>query len=160
MRRQGTRQTIVDATRRYLRDGRAPIPAEQATSKVMSANRARNTGPELLLRAALRKIGVRGYILHSGSLPGRPDLAFRRRRLAVFVNGCFWHRCPYCAPSVPKTHIEFWQAKFDANRRRDRRKVARLRRQGWATLTLWECRIRADPLVAAVRISRHLSPSN
>lgn len=152
-----TRRKVAELTRRYVRDGRAPIPARSATSRVMSANRARNTGPELRLRSALREIGVRGYALHLRGLPGRPDLAFRGRRLAVFVNGCFWHRCPYCGPSTPKSNVKFWQAKFDANRDRDRRKLAELHLEGWKTLTLWECRIRADPVGAAERIARRLS---
>lgn len=142
--------------RRFLRDGRAPIPAKAAVSKVMSANRARDTRPELRLRTALRSIGVRGYRLHSRQLPGRPDLSFRASRLAVFVNGCFWHRCPYCKPTLPKSNVDFWRAKFRANQARDRRKLAQLRQQGWATLTLWECRIGADPLGMAARISRRV----
>jgi len=122
----------------------------------MSANRARNTGPERRLRAALRSLGIRGYALNPQSLPGRPDLVFRQKQLAVFVNGCFWHRCPHCSPSTPKTNVEFWQAKFRANRTRDQRKLAQLRRLGWATLTLWECQIRDSPTDAARRVSRRL----
>lgn len=160
MKSQPRTKAATEPARRYLRDGRAPVPASAATSRVMSSNRARNTGPEIRLRSALRAIGVRGYRLHSRAVPGRPDLVFRDRRVAIFVNGCFWHRCPYCDPSTPKSNVGFWQAKFDANKRRDRRKVAELHQLGWATLTLWECRIRADALAAAKRVARRLGRLN
>ena len=92
----------------YLRDGRAPIPRDPRVSEVMRANRARNTSPELALRRALTSAGIRGYRLHRPDLVGRPDLAFGRQRVAVFVNGCFWHGCPTCNLPAPRTHSDFW----------------------------------------------------
>jgi DNA mismatch endonuclease (patch repair protein) len=113
----------------------------------MQANRGKNTGPELELRRLLRDAGYPGYRLHWKKAPGHPDIAYPGRRVAVFVNGCFWHRCPHCSPSVPKSNSEFWQAKFAANRERDSRKTAELEDAGWTVLTVWECQIRDDPTV-------------
>jgi DNA mismatch endonuclease (patch repair protein) len=141
----------------YLRDGRAPVPRRESTSRVMHANKAKNTGPELLLRSALQQLRTVDYSLNDAALPGRPDLAFPAPHLAVFVNGCFWHRCPHCRPNLPRSHQEFWRAKLGANELRDARKTRSLRRMGWSVMTLWECRIRADPVQAALRVHRRLA---
>ncbi|HEV2520009.1 MAG TPA: very short patch repair endonuclease [Thermoplasmata archaeon] len=131
-------------TRSYLRDGRAPLPARETTSRVMSANRGKDTTPELALRRELGRLGIRGYRLHQSSLAGRPDLSFGRKRVAVFVHGCFWHRCPRCDLPLPKTHTAWWQAKFARNRARDEAKERHLAKDGWRVLILWECQIRED----------------
>jgi len=73
----------------YIRDGRLPIPNNESTSEIMSAIKDRNTKPELALRKELWLSGIRGYRLHCKKLPGKPDIAFPRKKLAVFVNGCF-----------------------------------------------------------------------
>jgi DNA mismatch endonuclease, patch repair protein len=140
----------------YLRDGRAPIPAQPSTSEVMRANRARLTGPELALQNQLKSAGVTGFRTNYSDLPGRPDIAFPKNQLAVFVHGCFWHRCPHCALPLPRTHTEFWAAKFARNRVRDARKARALRREGWSVVTIWECQIRDKPARIAVRITRGL----
>lgn len=140
------------APRTYLRDGRAPIPKEERTSAVMSRIRAGNTQPELLLRAALRSLGLRGYRLHYAKVPGRPDIAFVGRRVAVFVHGCFWHGCPHCRPQRPRSHQAFWNAKLDRNKARDAEKAKALRALGWKVVTVWECRIKADAQVQAQRV--------
>jgi DNA mismatch endonuclease (patch repair protein) len=122
----------------------------------MSANKGANTSPEVRLRKALRAIAVKNYRLQLRTIPGRPDLAFPGRRLAVFVHGCFWHRCPYCRPSMPRTHLGFWTAKFAANKARDRRKMSDLRERGWSVLTIWECQVKKDAGRTAERVSRKL----
>jgi len=86
----------------YIRDKRSPRPRSEAVSRVMSANRAKDTRPEVALRKALRRAGGRGYRLHYKRVPGRPDIAFVSKRVAVFVNGCYWHRCPKCDLPLPK----------------------------------------------------------
>jgi DNA mismatch endonuclease (patch repair protein) len=128
----------------YKRDGRAPIPVKETTSKVMSANKAKNTKPELILRKALWAKGIKGYRLHYKKVPGRPDIAFVNKKLAIFVNGCFWHRCPLCNPSFPKSNIEFWEEKFNKNIERDKLKINQLHELGWKTVTIWECQIKQD----------------
>lgn len=130
------------------REGRAGVPeaSSEATRHVMQANRSKDTGPELVVRAALREAGLTGYRLHWKKAPGHPDVCFPGRRVAIFVHGCFWHRCPHCAPSRPKTHPEFWEQKFARNRARDARDCARLVSAGWTVVVVWECRLKGDRL--------------
>ena len=118
-----------------------PVVSE-ATRHVMQANKSKNTKPELFVRADLRKRGLRGYRIQYKRASGRPDVAFPGRRVAIFVHGCFWHRCPYCHPSNPKTNVEFWQAKFSRNRQRDERDTAELVGRGWTVVIVWECRLK------------------
>jgi DNA mismatch endonuclease (patch repair protein) len=110
----------------------------------MKGNRGRDTKPELTLRRLLREAGYSGYRLQ-WRVPGRPDIAYPGRRVAIFVNGCYWHRCPHCAPPLPRAHREFWEEKFARNRERDSRKTAELERLGWTVLTVWECQLREEP---------------
>jgi len=118
----------------------------------MQANRSKNTKPELELRRLLRAAGYPGYRLHWKKAPGHPDIAYPGRKVAIFVNGCFWHRCPHCEPPMPKSNAEFWEAKFVANRQRDVRKTAELEAAGWTVLTLWECHLKSRPADEVARI--------
>src|SRR5437660_9579808 len=128
----------------YVRDGRAPIPAKESTSRLMSSNKHKNTKPELTLRSALWSRGIRGYRLHYAKIEGKPDLVFVGRRIAIFIHGCFWHRCPTCNPHVPKSNRQFWQSKFKRNISRDKRHIRTLERSGWVVRTFWECRMKSD----------------
>jgi len=96
----------------------------------------RDTGPELALRRALHRAGVR-FRLHRADLPGRPDLVLVRLRLAVFVDGCFWHGCPAHA-TAPRANAEFWAAKLAGNRARDARNDVLLAALGWEVMHVWE----------------------
>lgn len=122
-----------------------PVASSAATYATMSANRSRNTGPELRLRVLLRNAGYPGYRLHWRKAPGHPDVAYPGRRVAIFVNGCFWHRCPHCNPSHPAANYGFWAEKFAATKERDARNVALLEAAGWTVLTIWECVLRESP---------------
>jgi len=108
----------------------------------MRANRARDTGPELRLRLALRQAGLGGYRLNWKKAPGRPDIAYPGLKVAVFVHGCYWHHCPRCYPNLPKSNPDFWARKFELNRERDARKRASLESNGWVVVETWECDIR------------------
>ncbi len=130
--------------KKYIRDGRSPIPKKSITSKVMSAIRSKNTKPELILRKALWQLGIRGYRLHSKNLAGSPDISFSRKKVAIFVNGCFWHRCPYCSLPLPKENSEYWEAKFLKNQERDTRKRNQLISSDWEVIVLWECEIKKN----------------
>lgn len=115
----------------------------------MRANRARDTGPERVLRRALRAAGHPGYRLNWRGAPGRPDVTYPGRRVAVFVHGCFWHRCPRCQFRLPKSNQEFWARKFELNQARDARNRAELEDRGWTVHEVWECDVR-DRLAEAV----------
>lgn len=114
---------------------------------MMSGIRGRNTKPEMIVRKALFAAGFR-FRLHRGDLPGRPDVVLPGKRVAVFVNGCFWHAHPGCRyAKLPATRREFWEAKLAANVERDRRDVARLLADGWRVLIVWECSTRSSGAV-------------
>jgi DNA mismatch endonuclease (patch repair protein) len=95
-----------------------------------------STKPELALRRVLHGRGLR-FTLHRRDLPGRPDIVLSRARIAVFVDGCFWHGCPEHGV-LPKNNREWWEQKLAGNTERDRRKDAELEEKGWLTLHLWE----------------------
>ena len=101
----------------------------------MSRIKGRNTKPEILLRKALWRAGYR-YSLKS-KLPGRPDIVLARFKIAIFVDGCFWHRCPtHFKP--PVNNQKFWSKKIEGNVLRDKRNSKTLKKQGWKVLRLWE----------------------
>lgn len=130
--------------RNYLRDGRAPVPRNEVTSIVMSANKAKNTNPESALRRGLYENGIRGYRLNWKKAPGRPDIAFPGKKIAIFVHGCFWHRCPTCNPPLPQSNSSFWSKKFETNVARDKRNLEQLTAMGWKVITVWECEIKKN----------------
>lgn len=117
----------------------------------MEANRRTDTTPERLLRSALHSRGLRYRKDRRLEVAGRrvrPDLAFGPARVAVFVDGCFWHRCPLHS-TRPSANAEYWQQKFAANVARDRADDAALQAAGWTVLRVWE---HEDPLAAAQRV--------
>ena len=116
----------------------------------MLANVGRGTSPEIALRRALRAAGARGYRVNFRAEGVRPDIVFTRQRVAVFVHGCFWHRCLDCRYPLPRSHREFWLAKFRRNRQRDRQKRRILERAGWRVVELWEHEVK-DDLARAIR---------
>lgn len=117
----------------------------------MRANR-RVSGAEVRFRKALWAEGARGF-KRGESLPGRPDLVFPAVHLAVFVHGCYWHRCPVCSPREVKANADFWRAKFAGNLRRDVASQVALESSGWEVAIIWEHEIRADVAQAARRVA-------
>ena len=112
--------------------------------KNMSHIRGKDTSIELLLRKKLFSLGY-GYRKNVKELPGKPDLVFPKYKTVIFVNGCFWHRHPGCQyTTMPKTRIEFWQAKFDRTVERDQENYAKLEDLGWKVCIVWECEIKSD----------------
>ena len=117
-----------------------------ARSRLMSRIRGSGTRPEMVVRRYLHRLGYR-YRLHASDLPGRPDLVFRSRRIAIFVHGCYWHRHDGCALSYfPKSRVAFWDKKFAENVARDARAVSELEEAGWTVITVWECQTRHGDL--------------
>ena len=133
----------------------ADVVDRATRSRMMSAIRGRDTRPELEVRRLLHREGLR-FRLHA-ALPGKPDLVFPKYEAVVFVHGCFWHRHPNCRyATTPASNQEFWQGKFNANVARDKRVVARLRREGWRVFTVWACRITEGRMRALARQIRGL----
>lgn len=129
-------------------------PAQR--SERMSRVRGRDTKPEMVVRRLLHARGYR-YRLHARDLPGRPDLVFPARRKVIFVHGCFWHRHEGCALArMPKSRLDFWQAKLEGNRERDQRKLRDLAARGWRAMVVWECELRDLPGLA-VRLEEFLN---
>ena len=128
----------------YMRDGRAPIPDNERVSRTMSAIRAKNTKPELLVRKMLLSVGLKKYLLQPEGVPGRPDVTFPKKKVAIFIHGCFWHGCQYCKPRLPKTHRAFWRKKIFTNKLRDARKNQELKKSGWDPITIWACRLKTE----------------
>lgn len=117
--------------------------------RIMSAVRGRDTKPEMVVRRLLFSMDYR-YRLHRKDLPGRPDVVFARRRKAIFVHGCFWHRHGGCRKTTsPKKRAEFWTEKFDRNVERDRRVEDQLAAMGWSSLVVWECETNAPERLAS-----------
>ncbi len=116
-------------------DGRTDMMTPDQRSRCMSRIRGKNTKPEIMLRRALWKRGYRYRIHHK--LPGRPDLAFPGKEIAVFIDGCFWHGCPEHAVS-PKSNADFWRKKIQGNIDRDAKVTAELEKAGWKVLRFWE----------------------
>jgi DNA mismatch endonuclease (patch repair protein) len=118
------------------------LTREQRTFN-MSKIRGKNTGPEVKLRKLLWSHGIRGYRIHY-NLPGKPDIVFTKKKIAIFVDGCFWHKCPICFQE-PETRKEFWSKKIQSNVDRDQKQTNLLRDDGWIVIRFWEHEIRKEP---------------
>ena len=130
-------------------------------SRIMAAVKSKDTTPEMLVRRLAHSLGFR-YRLHVRSLPGTPDLVFRRLRKIINVNGCFWHRhCCRSGRAMPKSHRSYWEAKLSANQKRDIAVRRKLRQLGWKVLVIWECQItRKDLAPLKNRIEAFLQPED
>lgn len=133
------------------------VLTREQRSRNMSAIRSRgNRTTEVAVRYRLVKAGVRGWTLHSDNLPGRPDFVFAGSRLAVFVDGCYWHGCPKCY-RPPESNTSYWSEKYKRNKARDRKISAKLRREGWKVLRIWEHEVKKTPQRAVEKIQTHLA---
>lgn len=112
---------------------------KEARSKNMSNIRAKNTKPEIILRKALFKDGLR-YRIHY-NLPGKPDIVFLSKRIAIFVNGCFWHNHNCEIDHNPKSNRDFWISKILNNKKRDEANYKKIEDLGWYFHIAWECNI-------------------
>jgi len=120
----------------------ADVFSPEKRSEVMRAVKGRDTTPELRVRRAAHALGLR-FRLNRNDLPGKPDIVFPGRRLALFVHGCFWHGhdCPRGA-RMPATNADYWKAKIARNTARDARTATELANLGWRTAVIWECETR------------------
>jgi DNA mismatch endonuclease (patch repair protein) len=117
----------------------------------MSRIRGKDTGPELAVRKALWALRLR-YRVHP-AIAGRPDIVFAGARVAVFIDGCFWHGCALHGVK-PKSNREFWRTKFRKNQSRDRKVTRLLEADGWAVLRYWEHDVKDDPLKVTSQIAK------
>lgn len=117
----------------------ADVFNKKKRSQIMSKIRGKNTSPEKLLHAILRRLGFK-IERHRSDLPGSPDVVLSKQKAVIFTNGCFWHghkNCPRAA--LPATNRNFWKRKIEGNKRRDERQKRLLRKKGWIVLTFWTC---------------------
>src|SRR5262249_47752881 len=118
-----------------------PSPSSRNIAAVMRANARRDTKPELALRSLLHSQGYRYRVHHKVLISGqhhvRPDIVFAKNKVAVFIDGCFWHSCPKHG-TKPRQNADYWRAKLRRNRMRDRRNTTALTRAGWLVIRGWE----------------------
>jgi len=128
-------------------------------SEIMSLIRGKgNKATEQKLLVLLRREKIPGWRRHL-QLPGKPDFAFPKNKVAVFVDGCFWHGCPKCY-TRPKTNREFWDKKRADNMARDRRVNRQLRQQGWQIIRIWQHSLRKSPNTCISRIRRAINATD
>ena len=131
----------------------APPASSSAVRRTMQGNKSRDTKPEIRARRILREAGYPGYRLHwridneEGRYVCRPDITYVGRKLAIFIHGCFWHRCPKCDLVLPKTNTNYWREKFQRNVERDVRKKNALQELGWNVHTIWECELESAEIL-------------
>ncbi len=135
-----------------------PPATNENVSKSMRSNKGKGTKPELKVRLMLREMGYPGYRLNWKKAPGHPDIAYPGRRIAIFVNGCFWHHCPRCNLPMPKSHQDYWLPKIERNVQRDAEKNRELAEMGWTVVTIWECELKKESEQVYERLRTLLSP--
>jgi DNA mismatch endonuclease (patch repair protein) len=139
----GSREAASESRTINLGRGRVvpyPEPTSEAATRIGKANRRTGTKPEVRLRSALHRRGHRfrkDHLLRAGAVRVRPDVVFTRKKVVVFVDGCFWHGCPK-HQNVPTTNRDYWVPKLAANVERDRRVDAALSNDGWVVVRIWE----------------------
>ena len=136
----------------YTESVMADTVSPRQRSQMMAAVRATHTSPELYVRKKLFAAGFR-YRLHLKSLAGKPDIVLPRFRLAVFVNGCFWHGHSCARGKRPASNIDFWKRKLDGNVHRDEINRTILQAEGWKVVLIWECQLKksTDALLRRIR---------
>lgn len=126
----------------------------------MSRVSGKNTVPEWILRSGLHQIGLR-FRVTNNHIIGKPDIVFRRQRIAIFVHGCYWHRHEKCRhATMPGTNKSFWKSKFSATIKRDKKVQNELMKDGWTVIVVWECELRESTLSTIRRVASQIDPSN
>jgi len=130
------------------------VLSKKQRSFCMSRIRGKNTKPEMTIKKLFRKRRVNGW-RSSYKVIGKPDFVFPKNKLAIFLDGCFWHACPSCYKE-PKTNVEFWRKKILANRKRDLKVNRLLKKKGWKVKRIRECRFRKQPERYILQIQKSL----
>jgi DNA mismatch endonuclease (patch repair protein) len=123
----------------------ADVFSKRKRSQIMSRIRSSGSKPERVLRTLVREVTGRSLRYNLSTLPGSPDVVVHSMRLVLFMDGCLWHACPVHG-RVPKSNVDFWKKKLEANVRRDRRTRSELRRAGWTVWAYWEHELRSKEL--------------
>lgn len=126
------------------------LSKEERSARMSLVRSKGNKSTEVFVEEALTANGIVGWKKHPKEVPGKPDFYFPKHRLAVFVDGCFWHMCPVCG-RLPKSRQEFWHVKIDQNRRRDNRTRRKLRALGYHTMRIWEHELKAPNWISRLR---------
>lgn len=132
----------------------ADVFSKKKRSAVMAAIKGRGThSTELAVRGILKNLGITGWRANSVSIPGKPDFAFPKIKLVVFVDGCFWHGCKICLRNLkPGTNTTYWRKKIDSNMRRDKRINRQLNKLGWSVLRIWEHSVKKNGVAVGKRL--------
>ncbi len=118
------------------------IVTKQTRSRYMAGIKSKDTRPEVRIRKELHQRGYR-YRLHSGKLPGKPDVVLKKHKAVVLVNGCFWHIHGCKLFKFPQSRTEFWKEKLEGNAKRDQRNQMLLNQEGWRVFVIWECGVKS-----------------
>jgi DNA mismatch endonuclease (patch repair protein) len=129
--------------------------SKRKRSKIMSANKSKDTKPEKAVRSALHAKGY-GFRLHRRDLPGTPDVVLNKYKVVIFIHGCFWHQHGCKASSRPHTNKAYWNKKFADNQAREKKNFAELRELGWKVVVVWECDINKNIRAVASGLDRML----
>lgn len=118
---------------------------KEQRSKNMSHIRSKDTSIELKVRKYLFSLGYR-YRVNYKKLPGKPDIVFTKKKIAIFIHGCYWHghNCNSRYAHVSKSNTDYWNTKIQRNQERDKRNIEQLEKDGWKVIVLWECEIKED----------------
>lgn len=128
-------------------------------SRMMGKIRSKgNRSTEQLFRLALVRAGICGWVLHSKSILGTPDFYFQRSKIAVFIDGCFWHGCSRCG-HIPRTRSAFWRMKIERNQMRRTRVARELKKLGIKTVRVWEHELKSGPERAVRQLRKNLDAS-
>lgn len=142
------------AISRTARTDHVPAATRSAIMRAVKSKGARST--ERRMRAAIVANGLKGWRMHADALPGKPDFVFEQDRIAIFVDGCFWHGCPRCYRR-PHSSQSYWDEKVAGNIERDKRIRRELRKGGWRVLRFWEHEVKANVSRIAVKIGAKIS---
>lgn len=135
----------------------ADVFSKSHRSRIMSVVRGKgNRTTEWRLRARLIAHGISDWRMHASEVEGRPDFVFHKKKLAVFVDGCFWHGCRYCR-SIPSSNRAFWKKKIAGNIKRDREVSRRLKKSGWRVLRFWEHDLKKRPDLCCRKVRESLA---
>lgn len=141
--------------RHAFTSGKDPLSKEERSKRMSLVRGKGNRSTEEVVAQRFDAIGIDGWERHVKLPGGRPDFYFPREKLALFVDGCFWHSCPKCARRIPNSRSEFWHKKLEENRKRDSRTRRKLRKLGLRTMRIWEHELRSENWVS--RVQRRLA---